>query len=108
MTPAKKPRRLVRTEHDFRRIVERAVNERMAVYERKQLRRNWRGSAVGLGMIAAGVAVFLLTSANGAEWVALALIVIGAGLFDRKTVTGLVKARFGSASGDTGEFRGGM
>ncbi len=102
MTPTpRKPRR--RTDHDFRRIVERAVNERMAAHEKKQRHRDWAGSTVGFGLMVAGVLVFVLTNhAKGAEWVALALIVLGAGLFDRKTVTGLVKARFGG--GDTSEI----
>jgi hypothetical protein len=97
------PKKTRRTDHDFRRIVQRAVNEKMAAHERKQRHRDWLGSTVGFALIVAGVAVFILTNhAKGAEWVALALIILGAGLFDRKTVTGLVKARFGN--GDTSEF----
>ena len=112
MTPIKKKR----TDQEFRRIVDRAVAERVAAairaHDAKRHRRDWFGSLIGLGLIGGGIAVFIYTNhAKGAEWVALALIVIGAGLFDRKAVTGLLKARFsggGGSAGVTGEFQGGM
>ena len=59
-----------------------------------------------LRVIAAGIGVFaLIGHTKGAEWVAVVLIVIGSGFYDRKTVTGLLKARFsgGGGSGVTAE-----
>lgn len=90
-----------RSDAEFRAIVQRAIEQ----HKHKEARRDWRGSALGVLMILGGVVVFVVTNhAKGAEWVALALIVLGAGLFDRKAVTGLVRARFGNGSGNTSEY----
>ena len=108
MTPVKKKR----TDLEFRKVVDRAVAQRIdsaiRAHETKRIHRDWKHSLLGVGLIGAGIGIFIYVNhAKGAEWVSLALIVIGAALFDRKAVVGLVKARFSNGGGNTGEFQGG-
>lgn len=112
MPDKKKPRRSKdvrlerRSDMELREQVAKVLRAREAEHAKhaaKHVRRNWFASLVGLTLIGGGIAVFFGAHHDHAEWVAIVLIVLGGGLFDRQVVTGILRARFRGGS-YTGEY----
>ncbi len=68
----------------------------MTYLKRSTDRGPWWVSVLGVLMVAAGVGVYLVSHHDHSEWVAIVLIVLGAGMFDRYVVVSILRARFGT------------